>query len=417
MLQFVRDQADAEAEPRVLYHHQAEALLSLHNHFQRPGAARIALVCLPTGTGKSTVAVMAPYLINSTRTLVLNPSPTISEQLIDAFKGNNRWHINPDDQKAVPPVLVERGIVARENFRTDLFKPMCHFPTTREDTLAAIVQHEYHAVVVNFARAAGRGDDGELELIEFPSDAFDLVIVDEAHHYPAAVWRRIVEHFAERVVFLTATKHHREGYILGQAIGRPDDENPPVYELTVPAAIERGIIRQIELDENFDAFEDLYDESNMLVRKVRIQLNEHDRIFGEVRHKALIFTLRKDEADAICEAYNNVLGAADDECAAYYGANNQGSDALLRKYKSEENPRVLVICGKLLEGFDYKPVSVLGIYRNIGRDRAPTYTQFVGRAVRRCPGEPVDVRATVIAHPDRHQRHNHLRLTEVNDAD
>lgn len=45
-----------------------------------------------------------------------------------------------------------------------------------------------------------------------PTDLFDLVIVDEAHHAPAPTWRAILDHFDEaRKVLLTATPRRRDG--------------------------------------------------------------------------------------------------------------------------------------------------------------------------------------------------------------
>ncbi len=38
---------------------------------------------------------------------------------------------------------------------------------------------------------------------------FDTVIVDEAHHYPAATWKNFVQVFkGKKVIFLTATPFH-----------------------------------------------------------------------------------------------------------------------------------------------------------------------------------------------------------------
>ena len=44
----------------------------------------------------------------------------------------------------------------------------------------------------------------------FSDQLFDTVIVDEAHHYPAETWKKIIDHFKQRKkVFLTATPSHR----------------------------------------------------------------------------------------------------------------------------------------------------------------------------------------------------------------
>jgi superfamily II DNA or RNA helicase len=69
--------------------------------------------------------------------------------------------------------------------------------------------------------------------------------------------------------------------------------------------------------------------------------------------------------------------------------------------------RVLVVCGKLLEGFDYAPVSVVGILRNIAFTSKVLMNQFVGRAVRKAsPDDPV---STIVVS---HRRYNQRNVVE-----
>jgi hypothetical protein len=42
-------------------------------------------------------------------------------------------------------------------------------------------------------------------------------------------------------------------------------------------------------------------------------------------------------------------------------------DHVLTSFKGPVGPRVLVVVGRLLEGFDYRNVSVCAIYRNVAR--------------------------------------------------
>lgn len=45
----------------------------------------IALVVLPTGSGKTGIAVLAPFVLNSTRVLVITPSVKLTEQISNNF--------------------------------------------------------------------------------------------------------------------------------------------------------------------------------------------------------------------------------------------------------------------------------------------------------------------------------------------
>ena len=102
-------------------------------------------------------------------------------------------------------------------------------------------------VVTNVQKSGGASGLTLAHLAQF-AGSFDLVIVDEAHHFPAITWRAIIDTFAHsKRIFLTATAITREGYILGAAIGR-DPEIPRAFELTRADALARGIIRHSDKD-------------------------------------------------------------------------------------------------------------------------------------------------------------------------
>jgi hypothetical protein len=140
---------------------------------------------MPTGSGKSGLATALPYVAQSHRTLVLVPSVALRKQLASGF--------------ASEEVLRAVGAIRGDG------RPKVTELTHRRPDWAAL---EAADVVVCTPNALHG-----LEGVDAPSvDFFDLVIVDEAHHAPAATWRAVVEHFAEaRTVFLTATPKRRDG--------------------------------------------------------------------------------------------------------------------------------------------------------------------------------------------------------------
>lgn len=92
-------------------------------------------------------------------------------------------------------------------------------------------------------------------------------------------------------------------------------------------------------------------------------------------------------------------------CASYHGSNARKGDTL--SLFQNGKIRALAVCGMLLEGFDHKPVSVVAILRNMGKDRQVLFTQFVGRAIRRHrDDEPMGLHAVVISHAFYKQRKN-----------
>ena len=78
--------------------------------------------------------------------------------------------------------------------------------------------------------------------------------------------------------------------------------------------------------------------------------------------------------------------------------------------------RVLVVAGKLLEGFDRKNVSVVGIARRVARKSKVLFAQFVGRAVRKFDNDDL-VTTMIVSHKFYNQRENYDQFDKVTDYD
>ncbi|CAF4353425.1 unnamed protein product, partial [Adineta steineri] len=77
---------------------------------------------------------------------------------------------------------------------------------------------------------------------------------------------------------------------------------------------------------------------------------------------------------------------------------------------------VLVVCGKLLEGYDRKQISVCAIVRKVAPKSKVLFTQFVGRCLRKVrPDDPVDGR--ILSHVYYQQQQNYNNLNEVAEDD
>ena len=214
------------AHQKCLYQHQVDALKALKEELANPPEAfkdtdlhNVSLAVLPTGTGKSGIAILAPYVLNTTYVLVITPSITISEQLYKDF--------------TTDPWLIKRGLFRNEDDRNSFV------PSTRLIRKATDI-HEVQSIALVIANAHKFGQTSNVNIDDIPQSRFDLVIVDEAHHYPTETWKSIVTHFKGRkVVFLTATPYNGGEYIL-QANNK---KKRPCYQLTYDDAVEKGIIR------------------------------------------------------------------------------------------------------------------------------------------------------------------------------
>ena len=205
-----------------LYPHQVEAVLKLRDYFdpqKNPNGNNIALVVLPTGCGKTGVAVLASYALNASRVLVITPSIIISRQI----------------DKAYGDFLIDHGVIsdtpedAQDSIPT---KSLIKKSTEIQEGTRSMV------MVVNAHKIGGQSS---VRIEDIPREGYDLVIVDEAHHYPAPTWYLLVDHFHNsRRLFLTATPEHK---------GKPILAIPPCYELKRSVAVARGIIRDVMFDE------------------------------------------------------------------------------------------------------------------------------------------------------------------------
>ena len=208
---------------KYVYRHQIEAVQSASEQLNNQDMPNIALVVLPTGCGKTGVAVLAAYALNASRVLVITPSLTISKQIHEAFCGSESRDC----------FLLERKIITG-----DEADYVCPRGTYIQATSEIRMHRNDDLMVINAHKIGGLSS---VRIKDIPNDRYDLVIVDEAHHYPALTWRLLVDHFDNsRRLFITATPEYK---------GQPILEHAACFTLTRRDAVQRGIIRDIDFHE------------------------------------------------------------------------------------------------------------------------------------------------------------------------
>jgi len=149
-----------------------------------------ALVSIPTGSGKTAVAMAAPYVTPTppSRVLIVVPSSDLRKQTADRFKNEqDLLLISALNGNGQEPLQVKR-LTSRVHSWTELENAdiVVALPNT-------ISPHHYPNMPP-------------------PSDLFDLIIIDEAHHATAATWLEILRHFnGAYSLLLTATPIRRDG--------------------------------------------------------------------------------------------------------------------------------------------------------------------------------------------------------------
>jgi superfamily II DNA or RNA helicase len=414
----ILDNLDFLGEKGNLYFAQVDALKALHAHFKDESKENIALVVLPTGAGKSGIAVLAPYVLNSTRVLIITPSIIISNQLYKDMCGH------PMDSFFVKKGIVNVGdahLYTENGF-------LCN--SSLGDSIDTIHQFKQHYLVI--ANAHKFGANSSFDMNELPNTIFDTIIVDEAHHYPAATWKRIVDHFPNsRRVFLTATPYHRGANILGYNM---DDQRRRflAYQLKREDAVNSGLIRNLEYRDVLgndshrslafslvEGISPLFEETVRtiaVVQEIMTILKTHDRIHPAFSHQAMIICHLVDEVDRVVDVVNELYkrDEALPVAVAYHGRSR--SDGFMSFCADNAIPRLLVVCGKATEGFDRRQVSAVGILRKISPTSSVLFSQFVGRCVRRM-GLDDPCTAMVVSHPFYKQRSNFDKLDVLAELD
>jgi superfamily II DNA or RNA helicase/HKD family nuclease len=149
-------------------------------------------------------------------------------------------------------------------------------------------------------------------LDEFPPDAFDYIVMDEAHRAGAATHQRILSHFKPVFVLgMTATPERMDGFNVFDLF----DYNVP-FEIRLNRALEEDMLCPFHYygiaDLTFDDGTSITDESDLRFRISEDRVGHLIRsleIYGQagVPPRGLMFCSRKDEAYALSNMLNGRL--------------------------------------------------------------------------------------------------------------
>ncbi len=339
-----------------IHAHQLKALQKLHARWVIENQ-RIALVVCPTGCGKSGIAILSAYMLGSQNVLVITPSMDLSQQFHQSFCGAYQ-----DPSKAF---VIARNVYNLNHAADALpnFGGTVLYNASQMNDLLQTKDRFVPTQTLLVANAQKFGANSNTNLADFSRDFFDFVIVDEAHHYPATTWDIIVKHFkAKHVLFITATPNIKW-----------KQDIQPSYCLQLSEAIHRQIIRNIE-------FRQIKTETDLLQQIIQ-QLSERPG------HKAMILSQGVTDGNVyrIAEKFSSMARSQNLAMTASTFVGGDGVEILQEFMNPASSLRTLIVCGRLLEGFDCNYVSIIGILRNVGS--RGTFAQFVGRAVRRTPND------------------------------
>ena len=295
------------------------------------------MIVMPTGSGKTAVLMMAPFLTMAQKVLIVTPSKLVRSQIYDDYSAlKTLKKAKVFDTQETAPQVFEMDHLLSDDMR---------------DTI------EQSDVVVATSQCA-------LSLSEDTiSTTFDLILIDEAHHSAAPTWRQILinMHNAKRYLF-TATPFRMDNKEISGDV---------IYYYPLSMAYSDGIfgdIRYIPIR--------LGPNKDTLIAKEAERVLLNDRNLG-LNHFLMVRTDGKDKAKQLQNLYS--------ECTTLKLQRIDSSMthrtirlciAALKSMKIDG-----IICVDMLgEGFDFPNLKIAAIHAP-HKSLASTL-QFIGRFAR-----------------------------------
>lgn len=320
---------------------QIGALHAVSAHFSLrhdPG-----LVVLPTGTGKTAVLMLAPYLLLSKRVLVITQSRFVRDQITQDFR-------------------TLRTLKAVEALAGDQATPNVFENKERVETSAAWESFREYDVVVATPNAASPAIKG---IAAPPADLFDLVLVDEAHHSPAPTWNALIAACpGAKVVLFTATPFRRD---------QKEIKAKYLYSYPIQRAFEDGIFGEMTYVPVAAAVGQTTDETLAIATEAAYRQDEASGL----SHSIMVRADSRPRANELAEVYGRVstlrLELVDSS------KSQRSAEKTVAKLRAGELDGV--ICVNMLgEGFDLPRLKIAALHaphRSLG-----VTLQFFGRFAR-----------------------------------
>lgn len=317
-----------------------------------------AVVVLPTGSGKTAVLMLTPYVLQAQRALIISPSRFVREQIVQDYSTlRTLKKMGALPEGAQPPSILENKnkIISAEMWEA------CRL----------------YDVVVSTPNSAS---PGYKSIPAPPNDLFDVVLVDEAHHSAAETWNALIEAFpTARYALFTATPFRSDG---------KEIKGKYIFTYPIQRAFEDGVYGEMD----FSAVQlNSGDNSDEMIARATDSRFHEDRA-ANLGHVVMVRADTRDRANNLAEIYarNTALRLE----VVHSGKGIRAVEKVIRQLRSGELDGV--ICVNMLgEGFDLPNLKIAALH-SPHRSLAVTL-QFFGRFAR-VNGERLG-RATFLAVP------------------
>jgi len=296
-----------------------------------------AVIVMPTGSGKTTVLMLAPYILQKNKVLIVTPSAMVRGQIADEYRTlRTLKKIGVFDVDVTPPTIYEAEHLFDEE--------------QLDNILSADVVIASHRVAASISSNTIKNQ-------------FDYIIIDEAHHVPAPTWQEIIHNMSHAASLLVTATPFR--------LDKKEIQGSHIYNYPLSKAYRDGIfgsIRFIPIDEAPDK------DRLIAIEAERVLLN--DRSDG-YNHYLMVRTDTKEKAKELEELYKEItkLKLKRIDSSMSYTTIKHTIKAL-REQKLDG-----IICVDMLgEGFDFPNLKIAAIHEP--QKSLSSTLQFVGRFAR-----------------------------------
>ncbi|WP_343083891.1 DEAD/DEAH box helicase [Blautia producta] len=302
--------------------------------------SKTAVVVMPTGSGKTAVLMMTPYVLLKEKVLVVTPSKMVRGQIFEDFSLLNTLCKANVFQKSMakPKVCEMEHKYAEDNLKeimdadVIIATPMCALSLSKERAI---------------------------------SESIDLVLIDEAHHSPAATWEQILVNLKHAThILFTATPFR---------LDKKEIKGDIIYNYPLSLAYSDGIFGEIQYipiecknGDNID----------IKIAEMAEQVFLSDREKG-LNHYLMVRTNSKSDALKLEKLYR------ENTELKLRRIDSSMSNLIVKKCIEELKSEKLdgIICVDMLgEGFDFPSLKIAAIH-SPHKSLASTL-QFIGRFAR-----------------------------------
>lgn len=299
---------------------------------------KAAIIVMPTGSGKTAVLMMAPYVLESSKVLIVTPSIMVRGQITEDFH-NLKTLCN--------------ATAFNENVKKPTIYELMH--TYSQEELRNIIDSDVIIATPICALSLSENEEAR--------NQFDLVLIDEAHHVPAKTWEQILINMstAKHILF-TATPFR---------LDKKEIKGDMIFTYPLSMAYSEGIFGEIE----YIPIEEAPNKDYLIAKKTEGVLLT-DRELG-FEHYLMVRTNTRDKAKEL-----EVLYSQETELKLKRIDSSMTNIAVKKCIKDLKDRKLDgVICVDMLgEGFDFPNLKIAAIH-SPHKSLASTL-QFIGRFAR-----------------------------------